>query len=93
METKQEKIFVNGIISKEVPQTAPDFILGKMSIKVDDLMKWLIENKSLCDENGWINMTVMRSKSTGKRYIEVDTWKPTPSSVDTGEAPLDTVPF
>lgn len=106
METKPEKIFVNGIVSKEVPTTAPDFILGKFSINTNELIAWLSNNRKLGDEGGWINCTIMRSKNTGKRYVEVDQWKPVkpleempevkvelPPSNDTGEAPIDTVPF
>ena len=69
-----EKIFVNGFISKDVPDTAPDYILGKGSLHVESLMKWLQDNKNLAD-NGYINITTLRSKTTGKRYTEVDTYK------------------
>lgn len=77
-----EKIFVNGLISKDVPETAPEFILGKLSVKVSELSKWLNDNKGIAD-NDWINLTVMRSKITGKRYIEVDTYKPKTPVLDT----------
>lgn len=70
-----EKIFVNGLISKDVSDTAPEFILGKLSVKVSELAKWLEENKGIA-ENDWINLTVKRSGTSGKRYIEVDTYKP-----------------
>jgi hypothetical protein len=73
--SENTKIFVNGLLSKDVPDTAPEFILGKNSIKVNDLIQWLQENRHLADENGWINTITKRSQSTGKRYIEVDTWK------------------
>lgn len=69
-----EKIFVNGFISKDVPDTAPDYILGKGSLHVESLVKWLQDNKGLA-ENGYINITTLRSKTTGKRYTEVDTYK------------------
>jgi hypothetical protein len=83
-----EKIFVNGLISKEVPVTAPDWVLGKMSIQVDNLQKWLLENKGLAD-NGWINLSILRSKATNKRYIEVDQYKP---KVADGSVPVDVIP-
>ena len=72
---KPNKVFVNGLISKDIPDTTPEFILGKLSVKVSEFIKWLEENKGLAD-NDWMNLTIMRSKSTGKRYMEVDTWKP-----------------
>lgn len=71
-----DKIFVNGLISKEVEATAPDFILGKLSVKVQDLMMWLeVEGRKHATDD-WLNLTIKKSK-LGKRYIEVDTWKPT----------------
>lgn len=105
-----DKIFVNGLISKDIPETTPEFILGKNSIHVDSLIKWLQETgKGLADEKGYINTVTLRSKSTGKRYIEVDTWKPkaqepkdeSPSvkvggyegPLANGEAPVDSIPF
>lgn len=102
-----EKIYVNGLISKDVPETAPEFILGRLSVKVSELSKWLNDNKAIAD-NDWINLTVMRSKTTGKRYIEVDTWKPKTEQVEsktipegkgidmtefTGEVPTKDIPF
>lgn len=74
---KPAKVFVSGLISKDIPDTTPEWILGRLSVKMEDLYLWLRENKGMADENGWINLTILRSKTTGKRYIEVDTWKPT----------------
>ena len=76
MENQTEKVFINGLISKDVADTAPEWILGKMSINTNELINWLTQNRKLGDENGWINLTVKRSQKTNKRYIEVDTWKP-----------------
>ncbi len=74
-----DKIFVNGLISKEVEATAPDFIMGKLSVSVEDLIKWLeVEGRNNAT-NGWLNLTIKKSK-LGKRYIELDTWKPTPKT-------------
>lgn len=80
-----EKIFVNGFISKDVPETAPDYILGKGSLHVESLMKWLQDNKGLA-ENGYINITTLRSKTTGKRYTEVDTYKKPVAAVEPVES-------
>jgi len=101
MET--DKVFVNGLVSKDVADSAPSWILGKMSIKVNELINWLEKNRELQDDNGWINLTVKRSQKTGKRYIEVDTWKPEKQEekddftlpevdVDTGEVPAAQLP-
>lgn len=69
-----EKIFVNGMISKEVNEKAPDFIMGELSIKVPDLIIWLQTVGAQNATNGWINLTVKKSK-LGKRYIEVNNYK------------------
>ena len=93
-----EKIFVNGITSHEVPATAPDFILGKFSIQPNELVNWIQHNRKHEDDNGYIRCTILRSKLTGKRYIEVDQWKPEkkddgsiglPPSDNTRETTLD----
>lgn len=84
---KPAKVFVNGLISKDIPETTPEFILGRLSVKAEDLHNWLRENKGLCDENGWMNLTILRSKTSGKRYIEVDTWKPTKAPEVKDESP------
>lgn len=93
----ENKIFVSGLISKEVPATAPDFVLGKLALNVKSFQEWLTNNAQLQDEGGWINLTVLKSKSTSKRYIEVDTWKPKQElpevKVELGEANPEDVPF
>lgn len=77
-----EKIFVGGIYSKEVPETAPNFILGQGSFHVEKLITWLQENKHLASDRGYINWKLLEGK-TGTRYYEVDTWKPKKQETDT----------
>lgn len=95
-----DKIFLNGIISKDIPETAPAWILGKFSMNVPELKKWLDDNSQRLMDNGWINFVIKKSEKTGKRYIEVDTYKPVKPietlpevKVDTGEVPTKDVPF
>lgn len=70
-----DKIFIEGLYSQEVSDKAPEFILGKGSIHVKKLTEWLEKNSNLVSERGYINYTILESKS-GSRYFEVDTWKP-----------------
>jgi hypothetical protein len=70
---KQEKIFVNGFISKDVPETAPEFILGNASINIKSFMDFLLANEKYA-VNGWINLSTKRSKD-GKRYTELDLYQ------------------
>jgi len=73
-----DKVFTDGMIIKWLGpndpnrrQNAPDFILGQISFKVDDIVKCLQANNN----NGWVNVDIKRSQG-GKVYSEVDTWKP-----------------
>jgi len=77
-EEKKPTIFINGLISNDVADTAPEWILGKGAINVPQLAEWLELNKALANEKGYINYTVKRSKNTGKRFVEVDTYKAVP---------------
>jgi hypothetical protein len=70
----QEKIFADGFIFKKKPES-PEFVIGNMSVKVDDAISFLKQNES----NGWVNLNIMLSQS-GKHYVELDTWKPTPKA-------------
>jgi hypothetical protein len=101
-----DKIFVDGFYSKKVNESAPAYVIADLSVHADTLMKWLAAHKDLVDEKGYMRWTVKDSQG-GKRYTEVNTWKPEakPAEVvedgfqlppvqveDLGEAPKGTVP-
>ena len=67
---ENQKVFVDGLMAKKPRDNAPDWIKCNISLKREDLISWLTEQK---DE--WINVQVCESK-TGNWYAEVDTWKP-----------------
>lgn len=69
---QDEKIFADGFSFKR-RDDAPDFVVGEISVKVDNAVKFLQSNQ----KNGWVNLKVNTAKSTGKPYIELDTWQPT----------------
>lgn len=73
---KNKMVFINGFFSKDVPDNAPKFIMGKGSLHIGNLMQWLQENR-YADfvNNGYINYEIRKSDKTGKRYIMVDTYK------------------
>jgi hypothetical protein len=68
-----DKIFANGFLFKDKNENAPEWVIGKMSIKVDEATEWLNDHA----DKGWVNIEIKRSQS-GKPYMELDTWKPTP---------------
>jgi hypothetical protein len=73
----EEKVFANGFIFKR-SEKAPDFVVGSMSIKIDEAIAFMREH----DKKGWVNLSVKQARS-GNYYIELDTFEPKKSS-DTG---------
>lgn len=65
-----EKIFADGFVFKR-NEKAPDFVVGNISVKVDEAVAFL--NKHT--KNGWVNLQVKNSQG-GKYYIELDTFEP-----------------
>jgi hypothetical protein len=67
---QEEKIFADGFVFKR-NEKAPDFVIGRMSIKVDDAIAFLKQH----EENGWVNLSTKQARS-GNYYVELDTFKP-----------------
>lgn len=66
----QEKIFAEGILFKR-NEKAPEYVIGNVSVKLDEAIPFLQANA----KNGWTNLSIMLSKG-GKYYIELDTYQP-----------------
>ena len=71
MEEKQEAVFPEGFIVKRPGENVPDFVKGKISVKVDEFKKFLDTHES----NGWVNMDLKISQK-GVLYTQLNTWKP-----------------
>jgi hypothetical protein len=67
--------FVDGLIVKPPHEKAPSFVKASISIKVEDLGKWLREKYKAGEE--WVNIDVKESKG-GKWYAAVSNYKPKP---------------
>jgi hypothetical protein len=67
----QETVFADGLIFK-LKDNQPDFVIGNISVKVDDFVKFLNKHS----DNGWVNIQFLKS-SKGNPYGKLDTWKPT----------------
>jgi hypothetical protein len=72
-----EKEFPRGIMFKNPNENAPDFIKGKVSIKVDEFISYLQEKA----DNGWVNLILKKSQK-GTMYFDLDTWKPNTQKVE-----------
>jgi hypothetical protein len=65
--------FVDGLLVKAPNPKAPDFVKAQISIKVEDLGKWLREKYKAGNE--WVNVDIKEAKS-GRWYAAVSTFKP-----------------
>lgn len=70
---KEEIEFVDGLLVKAPHPKAPDYVKASISIKVEDLGKWL--RAKYKSGNEWVNIDVKESKG-GKWYAAVSTFKP-----------------
>ena len=73
----EEKKFVNGMLVKLPPDTAPDFVKLKLSFKLDEFGAWIGSQKAEDPSLEWINIEIKEGRS-GKWYAERDTFKPSP---------------
>lgn len=64
-----DKTFANGIIFAHPNDKAPEFIIGKISIKKSEFIPFLQSQSG-----DWVNLDVKLSK-TDKIYCEVNNWK------------------
>lgn len=72
MSDAKTPIFVDGMFIKDIPDTAPDYILGSYSIKTDAFKKFLDANEKYAVK-GWLNITIKKS-TKGSRYAQLDTY-------------------
>jgi hypothetical protein len=71
MSEKKERVFADGFSFKR-NESAPDYVVGRLSLKVDDAVAFI---KKHANTNGWINMSIMYGRS-GNPYVELDTYEP-----------------
>lgn len=83
-----EKVFANGFSFKR-RESAPDFVIGNISVKVDEAIEFLNQNKKA---DGWVNLNILKSQS-GKPYIELDTWSPDSTKAATAVQEDTGMPF
>lgn len=69
--SQEEKVFAEGFIFKR-RENAPEFVIGNISIKVDEAIAFLRKH----EKNGWVNLNAKTARS-GNPYLELDTWEAT----------------
>jgi len=70
----EEKIFADGFVFKR-NENAPDFVVGRISIKVNEAIEFIKKH----EKNGWVNLGVKTARS-GNYYIDLDTFESNDSS-------------
>lgn len=78
---QEEKIFAEGFSFKR-NENAPDFVVGRLSLKVDEAIAFMKDN----NKNGWVNLNIKTARS-GNHYIELDTFEPKGKTNTTAPAP------
>ena len=66
----EEKIFADGFLFKR-KETAPEFVIGSLSLKVDEAIAFIKNNTKA----GWVNLDIKQARS-GNYYLELDTFEP-----------------
>lgn len=72
-----EASFVPGLFAKAPRDNAPDFVKGSVSIKVEEVGKFLREVYAKGEE--WLNLDLKESRD-GKYYLQINDWKPAQDS-------------
>lgn len=83
----KEKIFADGFSFKK-NDNAPSFVVGKLSLKVEDAIAFMKKN----DKSGWVNLNINQANS-GNFYVELDTWEPTQKKTQNQPVSADETPF
>lgn len=85
---ENETIFADGLMFTRKHENAPEFVLGGLSIKVDEFVRFLEKHKKA---DGWVNLDMLRPKDKDKKpYFKLNTWKP---EQDTATPPEDDMPI
>jgi hypothetical protein len=75
----QEKVFADGFSFKR-NENAPDFVVGRLAIKVEDAVAFMKDHQ----KNGWVNISIKYGRS-GNPYCELDNFEPSAMSKKGGD--------
>jgi len=56
---------------------APEFVKGRVSIKLADALPWL---EAVKNETGYINLQLLETKDKSKLYLKLDLFQPKPKA-------------
>ena len=74
-----ETILADGIFFDKPREGSPDFVRGRVSIKVEQAVAFLQKN---VNDKGYVNLDLLKAKEGGKLYFKLNNYtKPAISSV------------
>lgn len=73
MDEKKETVFASGFYFDKPREGAPDFVKGRLSIKVEDALTFLETYKN---SKGYVNLDLLKSKDGSKLYLTLNRWEP-----------------
>lgn len=87
MAEKKDKIFADGFRFEKPREGSPEFVKGRISVKVPEAIAFLEQHQN---NGGWVNIDLKKSQG-GKLYLELNTW--TPKKTDEEDINPDEIPF
>lgn len=73
-----QKEYPKGLYYDLPREGAPEFVLGKLSIKKEELLEWLHSKEA--NQKGYINLDILMGQATAEKpakpYIAVNDYKP-----------------
>lgn len=69
-----EKRFPEGIYFGFPAENAPEFVVGKISIKSDVFLDWLNSEKP--NDRGYVNLEILKGKKDGRPFCVVNDFVP-----------------
>jgi hypothetical protein len=82
----QDSALVSGFYPKVRHPNAPDFVIAKASVNLQQFAEWVKTYKAANPTEEWLNIDMKLSRA-GKGYASVDTWKPDPAMQGQSAAP------
>jgi hypothetical protein len=88
---EKEIKFADGLFYFAPPAAAPESVVCNLSFGKESFIKWLSEQD---DVDGFVKVSIMKSKTTGKPFAMLNTFKPTQKQTEAqSEVSTDDLPF
>ena len=77
--SQTETIYAKGLFAKPRLDSAPDFLICRLSFHEDSFAQWLAEN---VNEKGYVNVDILKGKDQTKLTAKKNTYVPKPKTDD-----------